>query len=352
VLPPKKKKKPTRADVARLAGVSESTVSYALTGVRSISDETRDRIEAAMTELGYVPNAMAQALARKTSGMLALLFPVKERGFNETDYEYVQAVTAAVAAEGYQLLMWPNPVEDLDSLTKIVSQGIVDGLVLMEVRAQDPRLEVIERSEIPFCMIGRTDLSQTHTFVDADFSLWGPLGISHLADLGHKHVAVIYVEQDLIDAGYGPAVRVLGGLQEEAARARTRLEFVTVGANLRAGREAAEQLLDQYPDITAFIGFNEPAMTGAMETLALRGLRIPEDVSVMSFGLSEVAATMTVPAQTTVSVDAEELGRMAGEFLLERISGDRRQVLQHLVAPQLVDRGSTGPARARALQQN
>ena len=126
-----------------MAGVSESTVSYALTGVRPISDETRERIEVAMNTLGYVPNAMAQALASKKSGLLALLFPVGERGFDETDFEYVEAATTAAAEDGYQLLLWPNAVEDVASLRKIVAQGLVEGVLLMEVRAQDPRVDVL-----------------------------------------------------------------------------------------------------------------------------------------------------------------------------------------------------------------
>lgn len=336
-----KAKSATRADVARLAGVSESTVSYALTGVRPIGEETRERIFAAMEELGYVPNAMAQALAGRKSGILALLFPVGERGFNETDFEYVQAANDAVAEEGYQLLLWPNAVEDIDSLTKIVNQGLVEGVLLMEVRADDPRVDVLDKSGMPFCLIGRTDHSEHLTYVDADFSQWGPMAIRHLGDLGHKHVGFIGIGDELVAAGYGPAVRTESGLLEEARRAGITMYMKHMNASIRAGRTAMAELLDEHPEITAVIGFNEPAVIGALEVIASRNLSIPQDISIMSLGISDVAANLTVPAQSTIGVEGRDLGRMAGQYLVARLKGDTKSVLQHLSAPHFVDRGST-----------
>jgi DNA-binding LacI/PurR family transcriptional regulator len=342
---PRKTKNATRADVARLAGVSESTVSYALTGVRPISDDTRERIEDAMVQLGYVPNAMAQALAGKKSGILALLFPVGERGFNETDYEYVKAANEAVAEEGYQLLLWPNAVEDIDSLRKIVGQGLVEGVLLMEVRADDPRVPVLEEVGMPFCLIGRTDQSQHLTYVDADFSQWGPMAIRHLSELGHTNIGFIGIGDALVAAGYGPAVRTESGMSEEADRLRVKLHLKHVPATIKEGRLAMAQLLDLDDRVTAVIGFNEPAMIGAMEVIASRNLSIPEDISILSYGISDVAANMTVPSQTTIGVEGRDLGRMAGQYLVARLNGDRKSVLQHLSAPHFIDRGSTAPLR-------
>lgn len=340
----KKPKQATRADVAKLAGVSESTVSYALTGVRPISDETRERIEDAMKTLGYVPNAMAQALASKKSGLLALLFPVGERGFDETDFEYVEAATEAAAEDGYQLLLWPNAVEDVASLRKIVAQGLVEGVLLMEVRAQDPRVEVLRESGTPFCLIGRTDDAQDLTFVDADFSQWGPMALHHLLDLGHTNIGVISMSSDLLEAGYGPGVRTEKPLLDLAKRLGMTITIKHAKATIRAGREAFEQLTAEQPGITALIGFNEPALIGALEVAGARGIQIPQDLSMLSFGISDEAANMTVPAQTTIGVDGRELGRMAAQYLVARLNGDKKSVLQYLTQPQFVDRGSTGPA--------
>jgi DNA-binding LacI/PurR family transcriptional regulator len=339
-----KRKNATRADVARLAGVSESTVSYALTGVRSISDETRLRIEDAMQTLGYVPNAMAQALASKKSGLLALHFPVGERGFNTSDFEYVEAATQAVAEEGYQLLLWPNAVEDTESFKKIFARGLVEGVLLMEVRAHDPRVDMLREAQIPFCMIGRTDDADDLTYVDADFSLWGPLAIHHLVDLGHRVVGVISQARNLVDAGYGPVIRTEANMSREAERLGVTLVFKHVHPTIRAGRDSLEELLLEHPDLTAVIGFNEPGMIGVLEEATVLGKTIPRDLSIIHFGISDEAATMTVPAQSTIGVVGKDLGRMAAEFLMARLKGDNRSVMQHLSAPRFINRGSTAPA--------
>jgi LacI family transcriptional regulator len=105
------------------------------------------------------------------------------------------------------------------------------------------------------------------------------------------------------------------------------------------------QLLDLDDRVTAVIGFNEPAMIGAMEVIASRNLSIPEDISILSYGISDVAANMTVPSQTTIGVEGRDLGRMAGQYLVARLNGDRKSVLQHLSAPHFIDRGSTAPLR-------
>lgn len=339
-------KKATRADVAKLAGVSESTVSYVLTGARPISDETKERVEAAMTELGYTPNAMAQALARRQAGLLALLFPVRERGFDASDFDYVEAATKVTADQGYQMLLWPNAVEDTDSLNKIASQGLVDGVILMEVREKDPRVETLREAKIPFVLIGRTNDSDSLTYVDADFALWGPMAIEHLASLGHTNIGMISAQPDLFNAGYGPGVKTEASVMAAAKMAGVTVLIKHVNSSMRAGYAALEELYHEMPGMTAILGLNEPAIIGALEAAAAKGIRIPEDLSVLTFGISEEAATMTMPSQSSLGVDGAALGAMAAEFLLARLGGDDRTTLQHLAPPFMVDRGSTGPAQA------
>jgi DNA-binding LacI/PurR family transcriptional regulator len=91
----------TMADVARVAGVSRSTVSYVLSGTRPISDETRQQVLRAMKDLDYTPNALAQGLAGKRTGIIALIFPIGEVGFSLTDFEYIQAASEQARSDGY-----------------------------------------------------------------------------------------------------------------------------------------------------------------------------------------------------------------------------------------------------------
>jgi DNA-binding LacI/PurR family transcriptional regulator len=339
------KRKATRADVARAAGVSASTVTYALTGERSISDETRQRIMDAMQELNYTPNAMAQGLAGRRSGLIALSFPVGERGFESSDFEYVQAATDVLSRSGYQLLMWPNPIEDLESLQRIVSQGLIDGVILMEVRREDPRIPVLQATRTPFTLIGRTDNEDAFFWVDADFSQWGPMAIDHLTKLGHTSVGVIGLTEDMFTAGYGPVVRTERELVSAAKTAKVELDIERVMPTIRAGREAMETMLDSANPPTALIGFNQPAVIGAIEAIFARGLRIPEDFSLLQLGISAEAAETTFPPQTSIGVDSAQLAKTAATFLADQLSGDSSP-RHFLGAAVFTDRGSTGPARA------
>jgi DNA-binding LacI/PurR family transcriptional regulator len=341
------KRKATRADVARAAGVSASTVTYALTGERSISDETRKRILDAMAELDYTPNAMAQGLAGRRSGLIALSFPVGERGFESSDFEYVKSATDVLSRTGYQLLMWPNPIEDLESLQRIVSQGLIDGVILMEVRRDDPRIPVLQKSRTPFVLIGRTDVPGDFPWVDADFSKWGPMAIEHLVALGHSSVGVIGLTEDMFTAGYGPVVRTERDLVRAAADRSVVLDIERVRPTIRAGREAMELMLDSNNPPTALIGFNQPAVIGAIEEIFARGLRIPEDFSILQLGISAEAAETSFPPQTSIGVDSSGLARTAATFLAELLAGDPTTARHFLGDAVFADRGSTGPAPRR-----
>ncbi len=347
-MPQQPPRRATRADVARLAGVSDSTVSYALTGDRPISDETRERIERAMDDLGYVPHARAAALASKKPSLVALHFPVGERGIDVSDLNYVNAASDRAEVEGIQLLMWTHDINDIDALRRLVSQGLIDGIILMEVRQHDERVDYLRTTRLPFVTIGRTKDNTALSYIDADFDAWGPLAVNHLADLGHTEVALISQPGSVVESGYGPVILTQSSLMAQAERRGMRVHLVNSRPNIRAGREALAQLLTAHPGITAAVGFNAPAMIGVLEELAVMGLRVPEDMSILHFGISPEQAEMTVPAQTTISVPGGVLGDEAMTVLIERMTNASAPTRQILAPPVLVDRGSTGPAPLRA----
>ncbi|MFM6975141.1 MAG: LacI family DNA-binding transcriptional regulator [Agromyces sp.] len=347
-MPHRSKRPATRADVARLAGVSESTVSYALSGVRSIGDDTRARILAAMDELGYTPNVMAQGLAGKKSGLIALLFPVADRGFGTTDFEYVSAASRTAQAAGKQVLMWPNPVDDLDALRLVASQRLVDGFILMEVRGEDPRTKVLREARIPYVLIGRTNDPEDITWVDADFSLWGPMALDNLHAQGHRSIALVTQPEAFVQAGYGPLVRTERDLFAHAQNIGMTLYPYRTEPTIRAGRDAFEHIHAEHPDVTAILGFNEIAMIGVLEGISAAGKSVPRDYSVLQYGIGPAAAEYTSPPQDTIGVKGSELGAKAAEFVLQRIEGNLDEPLEYLAQPIHVSRGSIGPAPARA----
>ena len=174
----------TRDDVARLAGVSPSTVSYVISGRRSISDATKTRVLAAMRDLNYTPNAFAQGLAGARRGILALHFPTSVDGYSSTEFEYVTAAMERARARAITCCSGSNPMTDVMGMESLVAQKLVAGVLLMEVSVSDPRFDVLRRAKIPFASVGRPDDSDDVIYVDNDFAEAGRLAIEASGRIG------------------------------------------------------------------------------------------------------------------------------------------------------------------------
>ncbi|MBW8820569.1 MAG: LacI family DNA-binding transcriptional regulator, partial [Streptomyces sp.] len=167
-------------DVARRAGVSPSTVSYALSGKRPISEETRQRVEDAVRELGYRPHAGARALAGRRSNVLALVVPLRTGIHIPTVMRFaVSVVTTARRYEHDVLLLTQEEGED--GLTLVADTGLVDALIVMDVQLDDPRLPLLRNLDLPSVLIGFPAAPEGLTCVDLDFRAAGEACVEHLA---------------------------------------------------------------------------------------------------------------------------------------------------------------------------
>jgi DNA-binding LacI/PurR family transcriptional regulator len=336
---------PTMADVARLAGVSSSTVSYALTGARPISQATRDRIQHAMDDLGYTPNAFARGLKSKRSKIIALLFPRDGRDLGLSSLEYVLGASDHAQDLGYHLLLWTTEAEALDDLARLARQGLVDGALLMEVRLRDPRIEVLRSAGLAFAMIGRTADPVGVDFADTNFDQCARLAVDHLVGEGHRHLGFVNLNASTIQAGRSNAIRLRDGILRAARDRQARMTALSCESSIVGGREAFFELLAEDPDLSAVIAFNEQATPGIMGAAAEYGWRIPDDFSILSIDMPAQAALMTTPTMTTVGPTAAGMGRAAADMLIRRLEGHLSGVTQVLFDGELELRESSGIAR-------
>ncbi|MFG2056102.1 LacI family DNA-binding transcriptional regulator [Micromonospora sp. NPDC048930] len=335
----------TMQDVARLARVSVSTVSYVLTGARPISQATRDKVLAAMAELDYQPNAMARGLASRRSRILGLLLPMDERGLGATETAFVTGAAAAASAAGYHLVLSPVGVNDLDELRRLASQRMLDGALLMEVQLADPRVAVLREVGVPLALIGRTEDPAGLSYVDIDFDRTVRDAVDHLVGLGHRRIVYVNHSAAAIAAGYGPALRTRDAFA--AAMAAHGLDPLMIPAEDSAagGRAALTTAFTRAPDLTAVLAMNENAVFGILGELAGRGLTVPGDVSVVSMVTSPQVAELATPALTTMTSPGSALGRTAVETLLRHLDTDSGEIHQQLLPCALEVRGSSGPPR-------
>jgi DNA-binding LacI/PurR family transcriptional regulator len=331
-----------------LAGVSTSTVSYVLSGVRPIGDETRRRVQAAMEELGYTPNALASGLAGRRSRILALLFPSGPRGVGSADLEYVVAAADAARECGYHVVLWPTSDGDLAEVRRLSASGLVDGVLLMEVLLEDERVRLLQSSGIPIALVGRTRQPDDLACADADFDQMGRLAVEYLASLGHRRIGLLSASQEMLDLGYGPSVRTAEGVACAAADAGVDLVSLACGHTVADGRAALSDMLDRAPELTAVISaFNWEGVMGLLQEASARGLRVPQDLSVLLMTSSQGQAEMTRPALTTIGPSPTEIGRAAAVALVRQLEKPDDARGQSLFAGVLVERGSTGSASSR-----
>jgi DNA-binding LacI/PurR family transcriptional regulator len=339
----------TRADVARLAGVSPSTVTYALSGDRPIAEGTRSRILAAAKELGYRPNVYAQGLAGGRSRVIALVFPSHERGVNDSDVEYLLGATEAARALDHQVLLWTPEDIDLTELTDVTRNQLIDGLLLMEVRLEDARVEFLRRSGTPFALIGRTADPTGMLYSDRDFAAASRMAVEHLVGLGHRRIALIDSPERLHELGLGAVVRAQAGVIDAAAALGIQVDVHHCDPTVESGRAVFIRLLGAEPAVTAAIGLNDEATLGVYQGAQSHGMRVPENLSVVSLSVSAKRASFFYPPITAISPPAVEIGASAARALIHQLTGRRAPSLQQtLWAGRLVERGSTAPAHYSA----
>lgn len=339
---------PTMTDVARRAGVSVSTVSYALNGTRPISEATRQRIFAAIDELGYKPHALARGLASKRSRLIALLFPASERGLGYTELEFVTSAAMAAKENQYNLVLWSYDVHDLDDLHQLIRQRLVDGVVVMEVHEHDERIGLLRSLEFPFSMIGRCAGADDLDYVDIDFAQTVRDAVDHLVGLGHRQIAFLNQSEAAYTAGYGPVVRTQAGFEEtmQAHGLDAVSRFCRTAPH--AGYEAFRALIDQHPDLTALITMNERAVPGILLAIQESGWTVPDDFSLVVIVSSRSVAEMMIPPLTTLEAMTTEMGRLGVELLVQQLEGSRPEPSHILLPCRLVERRSAGPVPGSA----
>jgi LacI family transcriptional regulator len=331
----------TLADIAREAGTSASTASRALSGRGYVADSVRERLLAVADRLGYVPNASAQTLKQQTSRVVGVVVSALDNQF----YAALAAGIEQVLREAnYQMVILgdsSDPGEELEGAKTFISMR-TPGVILTPVGTDASRLLRSRGTAVVEVDRRLSELACDGVVIDNERG--GREATMHLVGLGHRRIALLGVDTDwTTDAGrlkgYRAALKTAGIAYDRRLVARIPVHAPDVEARI-------ESLLDSASP-SAFFAANNALAEQAWRVLRRRGLRIPDDVSLVGFDdvpwMEMVDPPITVVDQPTI-----ELGRSAARLLLRRLHGGPGlppavEVLQ----PRLVIRGSTGPPRER-----
>ena len=328
----------TIRDVARRAGVAPSTVSYALSGKRTISVKARGRIAKAIYELNFSPSELGRRLAHSRSNTIGLVFPVSEAELAWETLDFVPTAAAALNKQGYGLSVFTGPMTP-EQILKLYRENHVDGLILMQICHQDARVEILRGTGYPLVLIGRCANPQGLSLVDFDPEQAICTLFEHLVQLGHRHIGYLDLPQQKRKEKLGFARFVQRGF----VRAQKNFDVVTlkeeIDGSIESGFRATANLLKREPRISAFVTLHGSTHTGVLRALRQQDRRIPQDCSVI--GISRLSwSQWSHPQLTSTDIPLIEMVRTGAEMLLQQIAGTAipRQVI---FPAQLILREST-----------
>jgi LacI family transcriptional regulator len=328
-------------DVAQRAGVSPITVSRVINHSGYASQETRERVEAAVAELGYVPNRLARSLRSKRTHTLALVLTDITNPFFTT---VARGVEDTASDAGYTVIFCNTDESETEEqkYLQVVLQQQVDGVLLVPARSTGESVEMIQKQNTPVVVLDRrmppgacVDVVRCES-VEGAYQL-----VKLLIDLGHRQVAAISGPRLVSTA----EDRVIGYRRAMADAGLGQTEIVYYGAfTQESGYEMAQQLLALQSPPTAVFAANNLIAIGALKAVQDAGLRVPEDIAMVAF--DDLPANLLVFPFLTVAVQpAYEMGQRATQLLLSRLNDPMSPGCQEVVLPfELVVRQSSGSA--------
>lgn len=336
-IPGPRPKRATIRDVAQLAGVGTMTVSRVASGRGYVSPKMRQRVEAAIAELGYVPNQQARGLRSSRTGTLGLIVSDITNPYFTT---LARGVEDAARPHGSLLLLASSDEREADEvrcMTLLVEKG-VDGVILVPSHAGTRALEIARTQGIPCLVVDRRGPHDVDC-VRCDSQTGAGELAQHLLHHGHRD-AVILAAEDGVSTSDD---RVAGFLA--AFRGSGRGVGVLRGdMTIEAGEALAQTALREFDDATCLFAVNNFLAIGALRALQARGLGVPADMSVVGFD-DLPSSMLAFPFLTVMHQPAREMGVLAGERLLARIGEPDLPPEEKLLPTTLVERSSVGPPK-------
>lgn len=330
----------TLEDIAKISGYSRSTVSRVINNENGVSEKTRIAITKIIDENDYQPNLAARGLASGKSKIFGLVI---SHGINDlfSDSFYsllMQGVTKACAEKDYSVMLWLSKMLTKEELiTKITKNTMLDGLIISSIEYQDPIIDEIINSEIPFVMVGQNSPNKSIHYVDTNNTKSAFQAVNHFIKLGYQRIATIT----------GPTNKIAGRDRLEGYKTALLENNIEIDPELiqlgyfsdLGGYAAMEKLLKNKPE-AVFVASDTMAF-GAIRAIKDAGLRIPEDIALIGFDNIPTSADMSPPL-TTINQDIQKMGEVAVNMLIDLISKENKEIENIILPAELIIRDSCG----------
>ncbi len=339
----------TLEEIARLAGVSRSTVSRVINNAPYVDAETRARVLQLIAEHDFHPNTAARALASRRSRIIGLVIPQTLHAVFSDPYfpTLIQGIALACDEHSYYLMLSLMLHQSDDAFRRLIRAGHMDGLIVASAMTGDDLVARLLDERFPFVLIGRAPGRTDITTIDADNVRGAGMAVQHLARLGYTRIATITGPLDMV-ASLDRRDGYLAGLRSVGLEAPP--EYIQEGDWTEwSGQRAMATLLHLASPPQAVFAASDNMAIGALKTLRAAGLRVPDDIALVGFDDITLASAVDPPL-TTVRQPIDRLGYTAASTLIDLLQSNQKQDnrigAQHIVLPtELVVRASCGQAR-------
>lgn len=319
-------------EVAKLAGVSPSTVSRVMNGTANVNTEKKQRVLKAISETGFRPNELARSLYKKSSKIIGAIVPTNENPFF---IELTKAIEEQVYLHGYRFTICNsgnNFEKELDNI-RVMEQLHADGMVLMT--SNEKVWQEVQKSQLPVVVIDRQlDASGELAYIQADHRKGGRIAALHLLSCGCKHIVHMRGPQD-----FSSGRERFEGYKDVCKKYDLPIQYVESSYDYQDGYESIQHLIKQYPEVDGVIASNDITAIGAYKYLIQQGYRIPEDIQLIGFDNINLSWQVT-PELTTISQPIEEMGALAARLIIDYVEG--REIRKgNLFDIQLIERDTT-----------
>jgi LacI family transcriptional regulator len=336
----------TLKDLAARLDISVATASRALAGHTRIAPETRERVAAAAREIGYVPNRAARALVSGRSGFAGLALPARGYGVGDAFVgELVSGLTAGLGRAGIDLILTTasDTRPELEVIRNVVVGGRADGLVIVRVADEDPRIDYLVAQRFPFVAYGRTrDPAGRYSWLETDGHAAFAEAFDLLYALGHRRFGLVTIEEAMTFRLHREA-----GLADAIARRADPSVTLDVVAVPRfddaAAKAGIRRLLDRPGRPTAVLGVFDGLALRVIEAAGRLGIAVPGELSVIGYD-NIPEAGLTSPGLTSFDAAVHACAETIAGMLLRSMAAPGAAPETRLVRPRLVPRGSHGPA--------
>lgn len=327
----------TLADVARLAQVSPITVSRALRGERSVGTDLIERVQTAASQLSYIPDPTARALASKHSNHVAVLVPMLS---NNLFVDVLESAQSTLRQAGYQTLIGITHYDDREEEQLLKEQLLhrPAGLLLTGLHRSEAAMALIAKHGIP--CVHMMELSQEVGVHSVGFSQAQAAATltEHLIERGHEHIAFAAAQLD------PRTLQRMQGWQstlEKVKRFRPELAFLNpASSSLALGGAMLTKIMDQHPDVDAIFFCNDDLAQGALLACYSLGVKVPEDIAIVGFN-DLTGSDLIAPGLTTIRTPRAEIGSAAARMLLSLIKHEKNTPTTIDTGYELMVRGSS-----------